>query len=105
MTDRRILEACGWKHEEGAWYPWRRGDEEHRMTCPELTMQELWETLCRVCRKGGYDNPHMIGDIGVGFGRLGGSMTQFFGTEQYGSLTAAIEAAILWVLNQKEGGK
>jgi len=133
MTDadkKRVLEACGYKHKNDAhtweilqgnyhtpgWYKAGRFVSED---FPVLTLQELWEALCGLCREqkfgGKFPNFGEPKPIRAVLDGLDNKVTLFpgrtvipivhFTTQEYGSLTAAIEEALLWVLNRKEGGE
>lgn len=90
---------CGWMRESGV---------IQSIGTPEPTQQEAWETLCRMCKETMY-HPRLEGLARVLLetfnAHIHGVDPVSFITEQYGSLTAAIEEAILWVLDRKGGGE
>lgn len=98
----RVLKACGFeehRYDDPAENYWTKA-EMCRGKNPLPTQRELWETLCRVCREMGYiAKLVMVDRIDIIYGEA----FRIFSPAEHGSLTAAIEEAILWVLNQKEG--
>jgi len=113
----KVLEACGFVENT---YPhtdenyWTK-DGVCRGKNPELTMQELWEMLCRMCREqsfgGEFPNFGEPVPIRAVLDGLDDEVSLFpgrkmipivyFTVREHGSLNAAIEEAILWMLNQK----
>jgi hypothetical protein len=117
MTDRidytqrpEVLAACGWvrayQDNHSTWY--MGGDMEEN---PELTMQELWEALCKACKSlldYGFLSPRIDGIWRVELVLRDGSaawddednLTLYYYVNEYGSLTNAVAAALHWVLQQ-----
>jgi hypothetical protein len=117
----RVLLACGFeehRYDAPAENYWTMGGV-CRGRNPEPTQQEAWKTLCRLCREqsfsGEFPNFGEPVPIRAVLDGLDDKVSLFTGRKmilivyftvrEHGSLNAAIEEAILWVLDQKEGGK
>jgi len=94
-----VLKACGWHVEEG----YLMNLKGEYWSSP--TMQELWETLCRVC-VGTMYHPMIEGENRVYLQtynqHLHGKEPEAFSALYYGSLCNTIAAALHWVLQQAE---
>lgn len=116
MTDRidytlrpEVLAALDWQwmkseNPEGFGY-YQDLEGEERIGCFKdipPTMQELLEGLCRVCRETGWFQPVLYGDAETLISGPDPMGERVFKVNEYGSLTNAIAAALVWVL--KHGG-
>ncbi|MFA5376993.1 MAG: hypothetical protein WC455_14680 [Dehalococcoidia bacterium] len=105
--DPRVLEACGFvlhSYGDPSENYWTK-DGVCRGKNPEPTMQERWEALCRLCEEAGHLwHPEISGLSGVVVAPNDTDSTGFISSE-HGSLNGCIDAALLWVLDKKEGGE
>lgn len=126
MTDQKdytrepeVLAACGLEYVGtfGRLFVWKRpcGEPKYLGISIDLTMQELWEGLCKACKSlldYGFLSPRIDGIWRVELVLRDGSaawddednLTLYYYVNECGSLTNAIAAALYWVLQQKKEG-
>lgn len=111
MTDQKdytqeseVLKALGWDSRtfDGAEKWWRVG--EYPTQWPTVTLSELWEGLCRVCRETGWFQPVLYGDAETLISGPDPMGERVFKVNEYGSLPNAVAAALYWVLQRGGGG-
>lgn len=129
LKDPRVLEACGLrlqKYTDPDENYWMDGEGHCRGKHPVLTLSELWEGLCKACKRNETTpiyRPFLAADNGVilyspgvllpycgvlfidesGPGPDDYSTHPSFSVEKYGTLINCIAAALHWVLQQREG--
>ena len=79
---------------------WTDGKWHCRGKRPVLTLSELWEGLCRVCRETGWFQPVLYGDAETLVSGPDPMGERVFKVNEYGSLSNCIAAALHWVLQR-----